>query len=195
MKRSLILAALTLLMAGANTAYAAPITISDTFNWGGSGTQSFTDASLPQWTHNLTFTPAAGSIASATLEIRHAGNKATNQNGSSGEFWLMTTSGNAFIGNLSLSSLFGFDFLVTDTFSVPASLFPALPAGSWALTLLLNESTNQTDSITLDWARLNVTYDPVAATSTPEPASLTLLGTGVAAALWRRRRQKRQAAA
>jgi hypothetical protein len=58
--------------------------------------------------------------------------------------------------------------------------------------LKLTEGTSNTDSISVDWARVNVTYEPVAATQTPEPATLTLLGTGVAAALWRRRRQRNQ---
>jgi PEP-CTERM motif-containing protein len=85
------------------------------------------------------------------------------------------------------------DFFVTDTFTLPASLLPSLPAGSWALALKLTESTNQTDSITLDWATLSVTYNEVApVASAPEPATLTLLGTGAALALLRRRRQKRQ---
>jgi PEP-CTERM motif len=152
---------------------------------------TFTDATLPQWTHTLDFTPAAASISSATLQLRHAGNKANDRNGSSGEFWLLTSAGNTFIGNLSLSwSLV--DFFVTDTFTLPASLLPSLPvAGSWALAVKLGESTNQTDSITLDWARLNVTYEPVATMHTPEPATLALLGTGLAAVAWRRRRQQR----
>jgi hypothetical protein len=192
MKRLPVLGLLLFLSVGVSSANAATITISDTFNWNGSGSQTFTDASLPQWTHTLTFAPAAASISSATLEIRHAGNKANNQNGSSGEFWILGSQGNTFIGNLSLSSS-TIDFFVTDTFALPASLLPSLPAGSWALALKLTESTNQTDSITLDWATLSVTYDEVApVASTPEPATLTLLGTGAAAALWRRRRQKRQ---
>jgi len=45
----------------------------------------------------------------------------------------------------------------------------------------------------LDWATLSVTYNEVApVASAPEPATLTLLGTGAALALLRRRRQKRQ---
>jgi hypothetical protein len=176
-------------MLGVATAQAATIThIQD---WGGpSGDQTFTDSAPPQWTHTINFTPdPAASISSATLELRHKGNV-----GSSffGEVWVMSTQGNVSIGDLSNSN-FILDFYTTQTFNLPTSLFPSVPATSWVLALKLGETTGGTDRITLDWAKLNVNYAPLTVTQTPEPATLTLLGTGFAAAMWRRRRQRRSA--
>ncbi|HYN08736.1 MAG TPA: PEP-CTERM sorting domain-containing protein [Vicinamibacterales bacterium] len=161
----------------------------DTFQWGtGSATdQTFSDTSPPLWTHTLNFSPAAGSITDATLELRHKGNV-----GSAffGEVWALSTQGNIALGSLSNSSLIIFNYYTTQTFSLPSFLLPALPVGSWTLGLRLYETTGGTDFITLDYSKLSVTYEPVA---TPEPATLTLLGSGfAAAALWCRRRQKRQ---
>jgi PEP-CTERM motif len=173
---------------GVSTAQADPITTFHLHNWDGSDDETFTDSAPPQWSHLISFTPEAASITNATLELRHKGNI-----GSSffGEVWALSTQGNFNLGELSNSNFF-VDFYTTQTFNLPASLFPALPATNWMLALKLSESTGGSDQITLDWAKLSVTYEPVAATQTPEPATLTLIGTGFAAAMWRRRRQRRQ---
>jgi hypothetical protein len=180
--RFLTISAVVCMLAGVAPASAGPITISTTFDW---SSQSYSDAAAPQWSHTLAFAPDAGSILSATIDIRHAGNNLLT------ESWSLKSQSDTAIGNLSQSWLL-VDFFRTDTFTVPVSLFPSLPTASWVLALKLTEGTSNTDSISVDWARLNVTYEPVAATQTPEPATLTLLGTGVAAALWRRRRQRNQ---
>lgn len=181
---------------GISPAEASTITVSNTFEWGVAPAtfQTFADNALPQWTQTVTFSPQADSIISATLTLRHAGNKANNHNGSNGEFWLLSSQGSTFIGNLSASwSPAAGDFFVTDTFVLPSVLFPSLPAGAWSLALKLTETTNQTDSLSLDFSTLGVTYQ-TAPTPTPEPATLSLLCAGLATAAWRRRRQRRSGA-
>jgi hypothetical protein len=171
------------LLFGVSPASAGPITITDTFDW--TGRSSFADSAAPQWTHTLNFVPEADSIVSATLDLRHAGNNLLV------EAWSLSSQSNTAIGGLGLS-WFLIDFVTTQSFDLPSSLFPSFPASNWSVGLKLTESTSGSDFISLDWARLSVTYEPVAATQTPEPATLTLIGTGVAAALWRRRRQPRR---
>ena len=162
---------------GSGAAEAAPILVSDTFDWAGlnAGT-TFTEPNLPTWTHDLTFDPQAASFNYVQLDLRHAGNV-----GNVNELWILTSQGSVFIDNLSDSSnsetLSG--NAVTDTFNIPISLFPVFPAGSWTLALRLAESTSGNDKITLDYATLRVSYEPVTTgggTTIPEPASLLLFG-------------------
>jgi hypothetical protein len=109
------------------------------------------------------------------------------------EPWTLRSQSNLAIGDLGLT-WFLVDFFASETFTIPASLFPTFPAANWTLALQLTEASGGNDSIKLDWAKLSVTYNDVPVASTPEPATLTLLGTGIAAGLWRRRRQNRQTA-
>jgi hypothetical protein len=185
--RKLAVALLLTATAGVASATASPITVQHLQDW---NNQEFSDSAPPQWTHTITFVPPAASIVDAELEIRHKGNV-----GSSffGEVWFLSTQGSVHLGNLENSDFFG-GFWKTDSFSLPVSLLPSLPTGSWNLALKLGENTGGSDKITLDYAKLTVAYEPVTATQTPEPATLTLLGTGFATAMWRRRRQQRRSA-
>ena len=166
------------------SAEATAITLTNTVDWNfnNTGAQTFTEPSLPTWTHSVTFNPAAQSFISATVAIRHMGNVAN-----SGELWLMYNgTQSVLVGNLSGSgnSQTGQAFII-DTFQVPAGLLPGgFPIGSWTLALKLTESTSGNDTITLDYSTLTVVYDDgqtVVPTVTPEPATLLLFGAGLAA--------------
>ena len=172
------IAAAAILGFGSGAAEAAPILVSDTFDWGGpdAGT-TFTEPALPSWTHNLTFDPEATSFNYAELDLRHVGNRA-NENQ---EVWFLSSMGDVFIGNLSPSAnSASLGSAVIDTFTIPSTLYPIFPTGSWTLALKLgDENTGTTNSITLDYATLRVSYEAASTgggTTIPEPASLLLFG-------------------
>lgn len=182
-------------------AEATSITVSDTYDWNqnGTGVQTFHETQPPTWSHLLAFASPAVSISTATLDLSHFGNR----NNANNEVWLMSSQGGAILIGQLLTSDTGF---ITQTFTIPSSLYPSLPAGGWTLTIGLNETqvnpngnpnaSANNNFLTLDFATLNVTYDngvtsfpPTA--PVPEPGSLLLLGSGLAglAAYVRKRRK------
>jgi hypothetical protein len=178
----LILSFLILLAAPKKT-LAVSIPFSNTIDFAASGTQTvgsdartvttIDDDSPFTYTHSVTFSPAALSITSATLALTHT------HVSSSGELWTVTGGTSTFLGFLSESN----GAWVTDTFIVPATLYPSFIANSWSLAVKLTESTSGNDTFDLDKSVLSGNYlttsGAVTAANTPEPAALFLLGFGL----------------
>jgi len=178
----LVMVAGLLQFALATSASAVVLPFDNTVDWNSSSTpgtpattySEFSDTSVPTWNHNISFSPSATSILTAFLEIRHQGNGQYPAGGpcnNTFEVWFLESSSSVQLGNLSCSV----PNWTVDTFAVPSSLFPSLPASSWTLSLRLGESTGTpTDVIRLDYAKLYGTYESV-----PEPGTLALLGLGL----------------
>ena len=178
----LILSFLILLAAPKRT-LAVPIPFSDIIDFAASGTQTVgsdtrtvttvNDDSPFTYTHSVTFAPPALSIVIATLALTHT-HVSVN-----GELWTVTGGTSTFLGLLSESN----GAWVTDTFTVPASLYPSFIAGSWSLAVKLTESTSGNDTFDLDKSVLSGTYlanaDTVTATNVTEPSAMFLLGFGL----------------
>jgi hypothetical protein len=98
---------------------------------------------------------------------------------SNGELWTVTGGTSTFLGLLSESN----GGWTTDTFSIPASLYPSFIAGSWSLAVKFTESTSGNDTFDLDKSVLSGNYFANAATVTgtnvPEPSAMFLFGFGL----------------
>jgi hypothetical protein len=198
-KRVTIFAVLGLVLSVA-TARAATITVQDLEDWAAATNSqgvtytAFLETDLPSWTHTLTFAPPAVSFDSVSVELRHSGNR-----GNGNEMWLLWDSGSVQLGALSDSSNSPNANYTTQTFSVPNSLLPSLPASNWSLVLRLTETGNDTDNeVYLDYSRLTAVYQSSAReveaindVHMPEPASFVLLATGLVAVAARRFRSRR----
>ena len=177
---------------------AAPLSFTDTWDWNSvaasgsnpSYTQFKEQNGLPSWTHEVTFSPEAATISTASLNLRHAGAGTQSSTCQQNEVWLVYGGGSTQLGALSCS----FDAWTTDTFTVPFSLYPAVrPGGSWSLTLRLGEGSSGNGQILLDYAELYGTYEPYLpvpetdgdvqpdqpAAAVPEPSALLLVGLGL----------------
>ena len=180
---ALLILSFLILLAAPRMTLAVSIPFSDIIDFAASGTQTVgsdtrtvttvNDDSPFVYTHSLTFSPPALSIASATLALTHT-HVSVN-----GELWTVAGGTSTFLGTLSESN----GAWVTDTFNVPASLYPSFIAGSWSLAVKLTESTSGNDTFDLDKSVLSGTYvtgsDTVAATNVPEPSAMFLLGFGL----------------
>ena len=179
------------------TASGASITVSHLQDWVGSTNstgvtyQTFTDAALPSWTHVLSFSPPAVSFDSADVELSFSGTRTDRQ-----EVWLLWDSGSTFLGQLTGTGDNSAEDFIQQTFGIPAGLLPSFPAASWSLALRLTESDSGANSIFMDYSRLTVTYQdgittlPVDPIATPEPASMVLLASGLAALAFTRYRSR-----
>jgi len=157
------------------------ISFSDTIDFAASGTQTVgsdtrtvttvNDDSPFIYTHLVTFSPPAQSIVSATLAITHT-HVSVN-----GELWTVTGGTSTFLGTLSESN----GAWTTDTFTIPASLYPSFIAGTWSLAVKLTESTTGNDTFDLDKSVLSGTYltNSITATNVPEPSAMFLVGFGL----------------
>ena len=180
---TLLILGVVILLAVPKVTLAVPTAFSNIIDFAASGTQTVgsdtrtvttvNDDSPFIYTHSVTFSPPALSIASATLALTHT-HVSVN-----GELWTVAGGTSTFLGTLSESN----GAWVTDTFIVPASLYPSFIAGSWSLAVKLTESTSGNDTFDLDKSVLSGTYvtgsDTVAATNVPEPSAMFLLGFGL----------------
>lgn len=172
-----------ILLAAPRIALAVSIPFSDIIDFAASGTRTvasdtrtvttINDDSPFTYTHTVTFSPAALSIANATLALTHT------HVSLSGELWTVTGGTSTFLGLLSESN----GGWTTDTFTIPASLYPSFVAGSWSLAVKFTESTSGNDTFDFDKSVLSGNYLANAATVTgtnvPEPSAMFLLGLGL----------------
>jgi hypothetical protein len=180
---TLLILGLLMLLVVPKVTLAVPTAFSNIIDFAASGTQTVgsdtrtvttvNDDSPFIYTHSVTFSPPALSIASATLALTHT------HVSFNGELWTVAGGTSTFLGTLSESN----GAWVTDTFIVPASLYPSFIAGSWNLEIKLTESTSGNDTFDLDNSVLSGTYladaATVTATNVPEPSSMFLLGFGL----------------
>ena len=148
----LSIAALLGILLIAQTSQAVPF--SDTVEFGGTpGSIEITDSY--SYTHTLTGLNSTSYILNdATLTLRHNG----NSNNTTGELWYTygDSSPDILIGQLYASSG---SMWVEQVFTLGADIL-SLMSGTdpWSLTVLLNETTNGTDKLKIDWSTLSGNY-------------------------------------
>jgi len=189
MKGRIIVLALALLALPASGAWATVYNFSNTVDFGGTGTDAgrtyvaVSDPNSPPdsiytftYFHNITFSPPATSVLSATLTLSHMGNSNNN-----GEFWIVGGGTSTYLGDLAKSN----SAWVDQSFTLPSGLYNTVFGGTWSLQIRLTENTTGQDKIWLDKSVLYGTYEGAA--PVPEPGTVTLVGLGLGAPALRRR--------
>jgi len=135
------------------------------------------------YTHSLNLVPAGEKLNNAELQITHKNNLNINLFGL--EVWFADADSNTLIGRLGNSQLLIWGYWRTDSFTLSPAILQEIQSNSpWALTVKLREGTSGSESIWLDKSVLSGDYTPA-----PEPASIMLVGLGLAGFLARRKQK------
>jgi hypothetical protein len=160
-----ILCVVTLIFGMGSAANATPFP-TNTIDW-----SYITIYGSSTYQHTITFSPAAEDIDSATLKVTHYG----NSNIPGYDDWAIGSG--TWVGNLSTSS--GSSW-VTDTFTLPSSLYSGVSGGSWSILFTVYETDGfSSNYLYLDKSELSGTYTVDPPSGVPEPATMLLLGSGL----------------
>lgn len=144
------------------------------------------------YTHNITFNPAAASVNSAFLDVTFSANHAN-----SFEAWFVYDQGQLSDTQdtiITYTRIFGVNFptgsyqdydWATDTFDL-TDLVAGVTGNTWSIAFSIDENTLGTsEQMFLAESKVYGDYAPV-----PEPATLLLLGSGLAGLAFYRRKRK-----
>lgn len=181
---------LVTVLLGSTTAMAG--SFSNTVDFSGSGTSkghtylSISDSSSYAYTQTVTFDDPILRITNADLYLTYS--RVDGYYLGLGELWLVDGGNNElFLGYLGSTG----NSWKTEHFDIPANLYNGVSGTTWSLKITFEENSCFSDSFWLDKSVLTGCYiaaptPPV--TSTPEPGTMLLLGTGMIGLLGARKR-------